>query len=62
MNKQINFRRWYGRLLKVNTSRGEYGLKYPMGACCYRDIIRDPEVKAALKKAWDRIINKREIE
>lgn len=51
-----NFRDWFTRLLNVNGSRGEFGLNYPLGSCCYRDVLRDKKVKEALKDAWERII------
>jgi len=57
----MKFHEWYRALLHVNTKRGELGLKYPMGgACCYRDVLRDPKVKDALKDAWKRIIEEGE--
>lgn len=51
-----NFSDWFNALLMVNGSHGEFGLEYPMGSCCYRDILRDPKVKEALEDAWQRII------
>jgi hypothetical protein len=51
-----DFNSWYIRLLNVNASNGQYGLDYPLGACCYRDILRDKKVKEALKEAWDKLI------
>jgi len=52
----MKFNRWFRKLLNVNAEHGEFGLEYPMGSCCYRDVLRDAKVKAALKDAWERII------
>lgn len=43
---------WFKSLLLVNTKRKEFGLEYPLGSCCYRDILRDEKVKDAMKEAW----------
>ena len=57
MNKDItSFEDWFMRLLNVNTDNGQFGLEYPMGSSCYRDIVRDKKTKDALKDAWVRII------
>ncbi len=50
------FQEWYSKLLHVNADKGQFGLEYPMGSCCYRDLIRDKKVYEALKDAWHRII------
>jgi hypothetical protein len=55
-----DFQDWFTRLLNVNGSNGQFGLDYPMGSACYRDILRDKVVKAALRDAWERIIVKGE--
>ena len=47
----ITFQEWFLKLLNVNSSRGEFGLNYPLGSWCYRDVLRDKEVITALKKA-----------
>lgn len=60
MDNQQLFDDWFRRLLNVNMVRSEYGLGYPMGACCYRDILRHSEVKKALKMAWDEIMTQPE--
>ena len=52
----MGFREWFNKLLNVNARHDEYGLEYPMGSCCYRDLLRDKLVKDALKDAWERII------
>ena len=52
----MNFDKWFQKLLNVNMTNGQHGLHYPMGSCCYRDVVRDKKVKAALKDAWNRII------
>ena len=43
---------WYDALLFVNSDRGEFGLQYPMGSCCFRDIVRDKKVKEAMREVW----------
>jgi len=50
------FEDWHGALLVVNCNHNEFGLEYPMGSCCYRDLIRDKKVYEAMKDAWKRII------
>lgn len=50
------FQDWFGALLMVNADHQEFGLEYPMGSCCFRDIVRDPKVRVALKDAWKRLI------
>jgi len=52
----MDFVQWFHRLLNVNGTHNEFGLEYPMGSCCYRDVLRDPKVKKALEDAWQRII------
>lgn len=51
-----DFNDWFNRLLNSSVRHSEYGLQYPLGSCCYRDVLRDKKVKEALKDAWDRII------
>ena len=61
MAKSIRtFNDWFTRLLNLGVRHGEYGLDHPVGACCYRDVLRDKKVKEALKDAWERIIVKGE--
>jgi len=58
-----DFSQWFNALLMVGAKHGEHGLDHPMGACCYRDVLRDKKVKAALEDAWERIIiNGEEVE
>lgn len=54
----LPFDRWFRRLLVVNTNHHEFGLNYPLGSCCYRDVLRHEKVKEALKIAWKEIIEK----
>ncbi len=48
----MEFDEWFNKLLNVDTKQGNFGEQYPMGCCAYRDVIREPEVKEALRKAW----------
>ena len=48
----MDFDTWFNKLLNVNIKHSEY----PLGSCCYRDVLREKNVKKALREAWERII------
>ena len=52
----MDFEEWHNKLQLVNMDHNEYGMQYPMGSCCYRDVIRDPEVVKALRNAWNKYV------
>ena len=52
----LTFKGWYRKLLMSSIGSMKIGLDHPLGACCYRDVLRDKDVVAAMSKAWIRII------
>jgi len=46
------FDSWFNFLLMSCARAGKYGMDHPLGSCLMRDVIREPMVRAEMKRSY----------